>query len=72
MQVAKDIMVANIPAPGMDQLGRRLRQQAHPGIIPPEDMTDEEKQKMQQAQSRPPQEDPMMVAARAEGSQGTG
>lgn len=67
MQVAKDIMVANIPAPGMDQLGRRLRQQAfQSGIIPFEDMTDEEKQKMQQAQSQPPQEDPMMVAARAE------
>lgn len=67
MQVGKDIMVSNIAAPGMDQLARRLRQQAfQAGIIPQEDMTEEEIAQSQAMQQQPPQEDPNMVLARAE------
>lgn len=67
MQIGKDIMVNNIPAPGMDQLGRRLRRQAfQAGLIPQEDMTEEEMAESQAMQQQPPQEDPNMVLARAE------
>ncbi len=67
MQVGKDIMVSNIAAPGMDQLARRLRKQAfQAGLVPQEDMTEEEIAESQAMQQQPPQEDPNMVLARAE------
>jgi Phage P22-like portal protein len=67
IQVGKDILVNNIPSPGMDQLGRRLRRQAfQAGLIPQEDMTEEEAAEAQAMQQQPQQEDPNMVLARAE------
>ena len=62
-----DVLLQNIQAPGMSALARRKRAQLFKaGIIPMEDMTEEEKAQVQAAQAQPPQEDPMMVAARAE------
>lgn len=71
VQMGKDIMINNIPSPGMDQLGRRMRRQAFTGgLIPPEDMTEEEQAEYQQMQGQPPQESPEMVLARAEEAKG--
>ena len=67
IEISKDVLISNIAAPGMDQVARRVRQQLFAaGVIPEEDMTDEEKAKLQAMQQQPPQEDPMLVAAKAE------
>ena len=71
LQQGKDIMLKNLSVPGMDQMAERARVELlNAGMIPEDQWTDEEKQKIaeQQAQAaqQPPQEDPMMVAARAE------
>jgi len=71
LQQGKDIMLKNLAVPGMDQMAERARVELlNAGLIPEEQWTDEEKQKIAQAQAeaanQPPQEDPMMVAARAE------
>lgn len=71
LQQGKDIMLKNLAVPGMDQMAERARVELlNAGMIPEEQWTDEEKQKIAQQQAeaanQPPQEDPMMVAARAE------
>jgi len=71
LQQGKDIMLKNLSVPGMDQMAERARVELlNAGMIPEEQWTDEEKQKIAQMQAeqanQPPQEDPMMVAARAE------
>jgi len=67
IEIAKDVLLTNIPAPGMDQVARRVRRQLfQAGVIPFEDMTDEEKQEAQAMAQQPPQESPEMVLARAE------
>ena len=71
LQQGKDIMLKNLSVPGMDQMAERARVELlNAGMIPEEQWTDEERQKIQQQQAeaaqQPPQEDPMMVAARAE------
>ena len=67
IQSSADILTKSINSPGMDQVAERIRRRLFmAGEIPPEQMTDEEKQEMQALQNQPPQEDPMMVAARAE------
>lgn len=67
IEIAKDVLIGNIAAPGMDEVARRVRRQLFTaGVIPDEDLTPEEQQIRQQQAQQPPQEDPMMVAARAE------
>ena len=67
IELGGDILMKNIPAPGMDQLSERKRALLlKQGAIPESQLTDEERQMMQQQAQQPPQEDPMMVAARAE------
>jgi len=71
LQQGKDIMLKNLSVPGMDQMAERARVELlNAGLIPEEQWTDEEKQKIAEQQAlaaqQPPQEDPMMVAARAE------
>ena len=71
LQQGKDIMLKNLSVPGMDQMAERARVELlNAGMIPEEQYTDEEKQKIAEQQAlaaqQPPQEDPMMVAARAE------
>jgi hypothetical protein len=71
LQQGKDIMLKNLAVPGMDQMAERARVELlNAGLIPEEQWTDEEKQKIAEQQAlaaqQPPQEDPMMVAARAE------
>lgn len=62
-----DILLNNIPAPGMDDLAERKREQLFKqGVIPVSQMTEEEKQLYQQMQQQPPQPDPNMVLAQAE------
>ena len=66
-----DVFLRNIEAPGMDIIAVRKRAlMIQQGIIPIEQMTDDEKQALQQQQeqmaNQQQQEDPMMVAARAE------
>lgn len=67
MDVATDILVANMDAPGMDQVAERLRVQSfNAGIIPESQMTDEEKAKIEQLQQQPQQPDAMILLAQAE------
>ena len=67
IQLGADILLNNITAPGMDQLKVRKRQQLFQGgLIPFEQMTDEEKAQAEQAQNQEPQPDPNMVLAQAE------
>ena len=67
----KDIWLRNQQSPGMDQMAERAREDLlNAGLIPESQLTDEERQRIAQAQAeaanQPQQEDPMMVAARAE------
>jgi hypothetical protein len=67
IELGGDILLGNIPSPGMDDLAARKRQQLfQAGAIPEDQMTDEEREQQQQMAQQPPPEDPMMVAARAE------
>lgn len=67
IELGGDILLSNIPAPGMDELAARKRAQLfQAGLIPQEQMTQEELQIYQQMQNQPPQESPEMVLARAE------
>jgi hypothetical protein len=67
IEVGGDVLLSNINSPGMDDIASRRRQQLfNAGMIPQDQMTDEELQILQQQQSQPPQEDPNMVLARAE------
>jgi hypothetical protein len=71
LQQGKDIMLKNLAIPGMDQMAERARVELlNAGMIPESQWTDEERAQIEQQQAeaanQPPQEDPMMVAARAE------
>ena len=68
MQIGSDIMLANMDAPGMEDIAARDRaMKLQQGLIPFDQMTDEEKQAAQQAaQNQQRQEDPNMLIGRAE------
>lgn len=68
MQIGSDIMLSNMDAPGMEDIAARDRaMKLQQGIIPFDQMTDEEKQAAQQAaQQQQQQEDPNMLIGRAE------
>jgi len=71
IEMGGDILFNNIPAPGMDDLADRKRMQLfNAGMIPFDQLTDEEKQILQQTQEQQANQeqpaDPMMVAAQAE------
>ena len=67
----KDIWFKNMTVPGMDAMAERARIQLfQQGLIPEDQMTDDEKEQLrvaqEQAANQPPQEDPLMIAAQAE------
>jgi len=67
IEIGGDILLKNIASPGMDLLAARKRQQLFAaGLIPQDQLTDDELQQQQAMQNQPPQEDPNMVLARAE------
>ena len=67
IQLGGDILANNVTAPGMGDLADRKRQILFKqGLIPLDQLTDEEKQQVQAAATQPPQENPQMVLARAE------
>lgn len=71
MQEGGDILLSNMTAPGMDLLAERKRQQLfNAGLIPEEQWTDEEKEKVAQqqaqAQQNPPQPTPEEMIGQAE------
>jgi len=71
LEFGKDIWLKNLSVPGMDLMAERSREQLfNAGRIPESQWTDKERQKALEAQqaaaNQPPQEDPLMVAARAE------
>jgi len=71
MQMSTDIYLRNVNAPGMDDIADRARaQMLQAGIIPEDQLTDEEKQQIQAAQeaaaANPPQPDPALLIAQAE------
>lgn len=67
IQMGSDILFNNLSSPGMDLIAQRKRQQLfQSGLIPVEQMSDEEKQKMQQMQSQPQQPDAATLLATAE------
>jgi hypothetical protein len=67
LELGGDVLASNIQSPGMKDVGARKRMQLfNAGLIPQDQMTDDELALMQQQQSQPPQESPEMVLARAE------
>lgn len=71
MQTGADVLLNNINAPGMDIISQRVRQQLlKAGMIPEDQMTEEELAKLraaeQQLAQQPPPPDPAMVLAQAE------
>jgi len=68
MQIAGDIMMQNVNSPGADQIAERKREQMmKAGMIPLSQLTDEERQQMQQqAQTQGQQPDPASILAQAE------
>jgi hypothetical protein len=67
IELGGDILLSNIPSPGMDDLSARKRRQLfQAGLIPVDQMTEQEMQEFQAQQNQPPQESPDMVLARAE------
>lgn len=67
IQIGSDILFNNLSSPGMDLIAQRKRQQLfQAGFIPIEQMTDEEKQKLQQMMMQPQQPDPAAALAQAE------
>ena len=71
LQTGKDILLKATQAPGMDLVADRIRPQLiDQGLIPEDQLTDEEKQQIQAAQEaanqNPPQPDPALIIAQAE------
>jgi hypothetical protein len=67
IETASDILFSNIPAPGMDLVAKRKRQQLFlAGVIPDEQLTAEEMAQKQAAAQQPPQKTADMVLAEAE------
>lgn len=65
--IGADILLANVPAPGMDELAARKRLELfNAGLIPVDQMTLEERDAWERLQQEPQQESPEMVLARAE------
>jgi hypothetical protein len=59
MQTGGDIYLANIAAPGMAQIAKRRRaQMIDQGLIPEDELTDEEKQAIQEKQAQAAQQQP--------------
>lgn len=66
-QMGLDIWLNSITLPGMDKVAERARMMGiQNGVIPQEQMTDEELQMVQQMQQQEQQPDPNMVLAEAE------
>lgn len=66
-QMGMDVWLSNITLPGMDKVAERARLMAiQQGMIPQEQMTDEELQMVEQMQQQEPAPDPNMVLAEAE------
>lgn len=62
-----DILYNNLSSPGMDLLAERKRQQLfQAGMIPMQQLTQEEQMLQQQQAQQPPQPDPAMLLAQAE------
>lgn len=67
MQMGSDILLNNVSSPGMDLLAKRFRQSLfQQGMIPVEQMDDEERAQYEQMQQQPQEPSPEMVLAQAE------
>jgi len=67
IQIGGDVLLKNVTAPGMDLIAERKRAQLfQQGLIPEDQMTDEEKEQLQALQNQPQQPDAAMVLAQAE------
>ena len=67
IELSSDVLLGNIPTPGMDQVAARKRLQLfQAGVIPDDQLTEEEQAMKDQMAQQPPQEDPNMVLAKAE------
>ncbi len=71
IEISRDIVYKNQTGPGMDIVAKRARDIGiQNGTIGPDEWTDEEQQEIAEAQaqaaSQPPQEDPNLIAAKAQ------
>lgn len=67
IQLGSDIITKNMNGPGLDKIAERQRKQLFEGgVIPDDQLTDEEKQELEEMKKQPQQPDAMMVAAQAE------
>ena len=67
IQLGGDVLLGNVTAPGMDLIAERKRAELFKaGLIPDDQMTEEEIQQVQAASQQPPQEDPNLLIGKAE------
>jgi len=67
IQLGGDVLLSNVTAPGMDLIAERKREELFKaGLIPQEQMSDEELQQMQAAAQQEQQPDPNMLIGQAE------
>jgi hypothetical protein len=67
MELARDVWIGNINEPGMKIVAERSRaMQIQNGVIPFDQLTDEEQAAAQEQANQPPQPDPNMLIAEAE------
>lgn len=67
VEVASDVLFNNMDAPGLDLVAKRKRRQLFmAGVIPPDQMTDKERQEAQAMQSQPKEPDAATLLAQAE------
>ena len=67
LELGADVLLNNINAPGIDKIAERKRlQMVKAGVIPDNQLNQEELALVQQLRKQPPPENPMLVAAKAE------
>lgn len=67
IQLGGDVLLSNIPSPGMDKIAERKRlQMLQAGLIPESQQTEEEKKLVEAMKSQPKEPDAAMVLAQAE------
>jgi len=67
MEMGGDIALRNVNDPGFSDIADRLRNRMfNEGLIPEEQMTDDELEKLAELKAQPPKEDPNLVIAKAE------
>jgi len=67
IQIGSDILLSNIPSPGMDKVAERKRRQLfQSGVLPEDQLTEEELKEVEASKSAPKEPDAAVLLAQAE------